>query len=479
MKEPVEIRNADIIVLALSILAGIILRFFNYAAISFTPAEAEAAKHAAAGFVPIIKSMYTGGGFPLFHLSQFAWASIFGWGEGVLRFIPVILGIVNIFIMQKLTRTFFSDRVATAATILFAISPFQAAVSAQALDSSLCVFTGLLTLYYFLLSMKYNQFLTAPYTLWGTLAILSGPFGVLLVIALSIIYLIRYREELRINLWAVSFGVHALFIALLVPAMVSGASDPQYATAGLAAAAPLNSIKNFLLGSHVGFNIVSITVVVVALYMILMGVFTRRHRANEKLLDIAAMLFGLMIIIPWIMNVAGVTAYSDRGLALAGALLLVLVSAGSAYLAKTGTAVLGTAAVIIIGFSVYGYYTSPSLQQPDCDSAYRFILENAKEGDVVLHDQPATKSLMEYMFAVKAKNKIQNMIIAPAAPEKNGKKPAGTVAEDEIYKEPALQKRVWFISTSSESPPAWVNRVYWLQKESFFKGMSLRLLVRK
>ena len=413
MEENERISKNERLFLFIAIFAGIILRFLNYPAQAIWIDETWTARYASGKDLIYIfwdvfsRDMHP----PVFYMIEHLFCSVFGYSEASLRFLPVVFGIINIFIIYKMTRTYFSEKVALTATTLFALNPYQIYYSQEARSYTLFLMTSLLMVHYFLVSIKYNQFLFRPFVFWSVAAVYTRSYGVMLLIILNLILLLKYKDEIRLNLW---FKANGLILLCMLPLLIfylKGALGEQYSNNTGILLAPLYTLKNYIFGMTLDINIIVVLGFLAVLYILLMAVFTRRYSSNEKLVDIMAWICLLFILIPWLISLAGKPVYSERTFILVSALILILLAVGASYLARNGVIVFTAIMLIFNSVALYNYYFVEKYQKINYRDQYALVASEYKEGDVIIHTGTASYYSFEFYDRFMFKTDYENRVL--------------------------------------------------------------------
>ena len=416
-----EIKNKGNAILYGCILAGIILRFLMLGSHPLTAQEASAA-HFSAGANPVellLNNLANNNEAPLYYLLTYIWTLIFGFNEVSVRLLPAILGVISIFIVHKLTRSFYSEKVSVIATALFAISPFQIFFSRLSGPFTLQLIAMLLMAYYFMLSVKYNSFVMGPFLFWAITALYCGYLSIVLLMILNVILFIRYKEEIRINLWirAQIF----IFIAWLplLPYFIkmNTVITPQAINQVLMA--PLTTFKNLLFGFTLEMNFWTIAVAAAASLFLIIGVITCRTVKEKRMTDIMSLIFFFTIAFAWASAMANRLAYSDSNFLLAGTMLIILVSIGLSHLSKEGMVLFTLVTVVFFSMSIVNYFNKNLWKTPDYKALYLEVVDSYREGDIIIHTSAASYGPFEFYNKLEYKRNFPNRLIG-VVPEFSG-----------------------------------------------------------
>ena len=349
---------------------------------------------------------------PLFFILEHLACSVFGISEFSIRLLPALFGIFNIFLIYKLTRSFFPEKVSLIAAFLFAFNPYQVYYSQEARMYSMFLTTSLFIIYYFLMSIKYNTFLSKPFIVWSVAGLYTHNYTVLLLLVLNLLVFVKYKEDIRINLWTRAQVYILVFWAPLMLFFVKGITGGGYSHKVNILQAPVYTFKNFLFGITSGLNIWTGAALVAALFFIIIGAATKRKASEKKIIDIFTAIILIFIAVPWIESIAGKPVYSDRTLIICSALVLIVLAYGISYMYST--ALTGFLAVIFIIYSVslFNYFFTEQYQKIDYRSRYERVMKNIDENGVIIHSSVNSYSAFEFYNRLKYKKNYPNRLIS-------------------------------------------------------------------
>jgi hypothetical protein len=467
-----EIKNKGSVIVYASILAGIILRFFMLDKAPVNAYESGALSLSAGHDIiqVIIQNLAAGNSAPLYAVIEYIWSLVFGWSEISMRILPAIFGAASVLIIQKLTRTFYSEKTSIIAASFFALSPFQIYFSHQASPATLTLMTSLMMLYYFMQSVKYNSFASGPFTFWAVAALYSSHETILLLLILNAILFLRYKEEIRINLWIRS----QIFILLcwfpLFPYALRGVVLLGGGARENLLAAPFISFKNMIMGYTMDINFLTIIAAAAAAFFLLMGVVTFRKAKEKRMTDILSLSMFGMILVPWIGAMTGRMLCSDSSLLMAAALLVILVAIGISYLSNEGFLLCTAAMFVLFSFSIKNYFMDQKYSAPDVRKMYVEIMEQFAPGDIIIHSSDGTYAPFEFYNTRVYKKNLPDFVNG-TVPEYKGPKwvrnqwrnikqhmgldinagyDRNIIAEQQIKTMITPGARIWYISETTE-----------------------------
>ena len=501
-QQPIRISNTGTAIMYLAVFSGIILRFVLPGLKPVSPQEASFA------------GMVTGKGFleafftslavnpqpPLFDMMTWIATSVFGVSEFSLRFLPAVFGSAAIFVVQKMTRSFYSERVSILAVSLFALNPFLIYLSRSCGSASLFMLTSLMIVYYFMLSVKYNSFVMGPFIFWSIIGIYTHFNTVLLLAALNVVLFFRYKEEIRINLWIrsqiyISLACLPLFVYLL-----KGVSAGVYPWENFAML-PLIFYKQMLLGPDLGFNFVTVPFLLAASFFLLVGIVTLRNMKEKRMTDIMTIIAAILPAVPWIEEIVRKQPYGPQLMVLSGVLLLILIAVGASHLSRDGTVLFSVITVIFYAWAAFVYFYQPA-DAADVRKIYSAVSSQYRDNDVVFNADPSIYVPFQFYNTNLNGKKIPDRLLS-AVPEFKGNRmvremwrgikgflsektgtrvyagyDANILADNEAETEAQKYSRLWLVSGGVDT----VGNITWLKKhfrevsEKNFSGVSLTLL---
>ncbi len=159
---------------------------------------------------------------PLFHLLLHVWIKRFGDSEAAVRLLPLLFGVLSVFMVYKVGRLLFGARTGLLAALLVAASPFHIQFSQEARMYSLMVFLVLASYYFFLrLLQEGARGPRLAYVLFSVLLLYTHVYGWFFLGAQAASYLTlllaRPRPALPLGTW---LKLQAAIVLLFAPWMV-------------------------------------------------------------------------------------------------------------------------------------------------------------------------------------------------------------------------------------------------------------------
>ncbi|MCK4994141.1 MAG: glycosyltransferase family 39 protein [Candidatus Omnitrophica bacterium] len=191
--------NGKLCVLGI-ILVGFFLRVFRLGAMSLWFDEACSVSFASNSLNDFFSHRYIVK--PVYFLLLKAWTASFGCREFSTRFLSLIFGMLSVFLIYKLARMLFNQKVAIISAFILAFSAFHINYSQQVRNYTLFGFLGLASMIFFLKWLKKNKssdFIS--YLLINICLIFTHPFGVFIILTQSIclVAFIRKAKKNSIN----------------------------------------------------------------------------------------------------------------------------------------------------------------------------------------------------------------------------------------------------------------------------------------
>ena len=503
-QQTIKAGSTGTVIMYLAVFAGIILRFAAPDLKPFSPQEASfAGMLAGKNFLEaLFTSVAVSPQPPLFNILTWIVTSILGISEFSMRLLPAMFGTAAIFVVQKMTRSFYSERVSILAVSLFSLNPFLISISRSCSFASLFLLISLLMVYYFMLSVKYNSFVMGPFIFWSIAAIYTHHNALLLLAVLNAVLFLRYREEIRINLWIRSQIYILLSWLPLCVYLFKGISAGVYPWEN-PSMLPLFFYREMLLGPVLGFNIVTIMFLLAVSFFLLVGIVTLRSIKEKRMTDIMTIIAAMLPVIPWIEEIIRKQPYGPQVMALSGALILILIAVGASHLSRDGTVLFSVITVVFYAWAAFVYFYQPA-GAADVRKAYTEVSSQYRDRDIVFNTDPENYIPFQFYNAHMNGKNIPDILLAPV-PEFKGNKTirkmwrviknfllekTGTdvyagydrniIPEDMIENEIAGASRVWLLcsagDTGAETDKPWVKRHFREVSRKTSGGINIILL---
>ena len=383
---------------------GAVLRFATLGSQSYWYDEAQAAHELHLSFSAMWSSMVgVETNPPLYFVTGWLWARVFGTGEVGLRSLSALIGTAVIPIAYLCGRELVSRRAGLVAAALAAVSPFLIWYSQEAREYMLLTALSGMSLLYFARAWRFPT--GRNIALWGVfsgLALLTHFFAGFLVApeALWLLYVIRNRAI------AIAAGIMAAIECALVPLLVTHATQSLL---GFITATPLSTriqqvpvafgLGTLYEGPLVSYGLLAAAVLAgILIVLLLVGADARELRGVAA----AAALAACVVVVPLVVALLGKDYYIPRALLPAWIPLAVVIGAActTPRLRIPGgilTAVLLTAFVL----AQIKISENPQYQRPDWRAVARALGTSPGPRAIIAYDGTlATDPLITYVHGV-------------------------------------------------------------------------------
>jgi len=409
----IEIKNKNQVILYTVFAVGILLRIFKLGSQSVWIDEFITAGFAADKnlLYVTLDSLANNPHPPLFFILEHLICSLIGYSEISIRLLPLCFGIISMFVFYKLVRMFFSEQISLIAVFLFCISPYQVYYSQEARNYTMFLMVSMLMMYYFIISIKYNSFVFGKFVLWSIIGIYTHTFSLLLLLIMNSLIFTVYKEEIRLNLWIKAQAIIAIFFLPICIFYIKGFSGQEYYHNVGMLLAPMHTIKNYIFGITIGWNIFTIAAFIAAIYIMMVGVFTYRQK-HSKILQIMLWVTALFILTPWLISLLmSKPIYSERLFILVSALVLIILAVGISYLSDYGIALAVAVILAINCTALFNYYFNEKYQKSDYKDQFLQIEKQWKEGDAIVHSFVSSYASFEFYNRIMYKTNYENRML--------------------------------------------------------------------
>jgi hypothetical protein len=367
--------SAEVWILAAITVVGALLRFAMLGTQSYWVDEAQAANELHLSFGAMLHAIGSSEpNPPLFFVVGWVWAKLFGTSEAGLRSMSALAGTAVIPIAFLCARELISKRAGLAAAALVALNPFMIWYSQEAREYMLlAAFCGASLLFFVRSQRTRSARDLAGWALFSALAVLTHYFAAFLVAPEALWLLSRPAHPRSRGSWAAVGAVAAVQVALL-PHFLDHASHPRDWIGAFPLAIRIKQVPvAFGLGTLYQSPIVNdglIGAAVLAgllIVLLVVGAGARQLRGA----GIAALLAGLVLLVPLALAVLGRDYYIARALIPAWVPLAVVIGAACTVPVDRGRGVAyGGAALglVLLGGFVYAQVridTHDQYQRPD------------------------------------------------------------------------------------------------------------------
>ena len=402
---------------------------------------------------------------PVYFIILHYWMKLFGVSEFVLRFPSLVFSVISIPCLFFLGKQIFNSRVGLYASGIMCLSSFHLWYAQEARSYSLSVLLSILSTYFF------YRFLTEGKIKLGFFYILFFILGfysdisyyhlfLLLTQLLAAAIFIRKDIYLKFLLFfCFLFLVSSLRFENFISKFLivkSGFWIPVPSLRSL-----INTIENFNLGYNVSSGLYWFSDLIVLLILGLGFLTFRQKKESKRNFVFVAMLSFLPLVLSYSFSKIIFPVYLDRGFIIFSPYYYLLLGLGLGYLEnKRIKKIIVSVSLVILLISLSSYYRNlmPTasrhhlgvvLKKP-FKPALRFIEDNFKLGDLVMH----TNSSSQIVFEFYSKNNEieQNFLFASRMIDSNWNRPyvsgRGMVSVEELAAIGA--KRIWVLSSPWE-----------------------------
>jgi hypothetical protein len=183
--------------------------------------------------------------------------------------------------------------------------------------------------------------------------------------------------------------------------------------------APVDSVKNYLFGTATDWNIFSVPAFIAALFFMVMGAFTYRHK-YMKITDIIFWLSLSFLAVPWVISIVFSSyVYSDIYMMIVSALVLILFAVGFSYMSMEGVIISIAAVMLLYAVAFSNTYSNESFRKADYKKQFAEIMTEFKDGDIIIHSGKGSYSCFEYYNRYVFKTNYENRYLGEI-PETTG-----------------------------------------------------------
>lgn len=335
---------------------------------------------------------------PLYYILLHFWMR-FGQGDDVIRWLAAIPAILTIPVMYVLGRDFFDKWVGLAAAFMFGIAPLQLYYAQEARMYSLLVLFSALAMWTFIRAQtKTGRVEWTLFVFAMALAVYTHTFGGLLLVALDLDVLLRWRRRQARLLPA--FAANIAIGVLLVPEVVLTISKLQWLMPALWLSTPtilhpLLTLYSFTFGFTLPFPFTAIALFVLLFGLTLVAIATRHAlRANCSKNMSALGLLWLAALVPILLTFVVSqwrSVYLDRLLLESAPAVYVLLAWG--VVASSRRKILRLCAVVALVLMVLAnvnYLTQSEYAKPAYRDAIAFVRARRTATDLVIHTSDST-----------------------------------------------------------------------------------------
>jgi uncharacterized membrane protein len=195
---------------------GVLLRVYGLGKESIWIDEAASINFANRNLISIFGHMKWDPHPPLYYILLHFWIGVFGIGEFSIRFLSALFGIFSILVIYKLGKLLFGAENGLYSALLLAVSLFHITFSQEARMYSLLTLLTLISLFFFLKTLKENQrkFMVG-YAAASILMIYTHYFGFFILFFQNVFFFTFYRRHK--NLVKAQLVVQLIIFLLFIP----------------------------------------------------------------------------------------------------------------------------------------------------------------------------------------------------------------------------------------------------------------------
>lgn len=338
--------------------------------------------------------------FTKFHNSFFYfwllkyWIKCFGLSESALRYLSAILGICSIFVIYKIARILFNQKIGLISAFLLSISPVHIFYSQEIRNYSLFLLLSLCSMLIFIKLIKKNQLKQyLLIILVNILLLFTFSFGILIILIQNIFFFIIYKHEKK-RRWIISqLILSSLFLLWAIPIFFELINGPWIKPSTSWIKKPglntlIETFKTFCYGAenyggnelHINpkFLLIPRYLIYVFGILFIFGLSLLKnppYKDNLKLI----ILWLSSIIIPFLVSIVFLPVYVTRYVIYALPPFLIIIAAGINKL-KFKKIVIFTVLFLTIHSLIYYYTKELKINWKD---AISYINANIKKDDII------------------------------------------------------------------------------------------------
>ena len=225
-----------------------------------------------------IWAIIEGGRPPIYIILAHFWIKLFGTEEVATRSLSAIFGVASIPLIYLIGKELFDRKVGLVGAFLMAISQFQIYYSQDIRYYSLFVLMTLLSYYFFVIALRNRNIINLTlYVLTSVLLFYTHAFGVFVIAAQNLYFLLRWRchRNLAIN-WISS---QAIILFAIMPKILASLGKVADGTAGPmtwlpepSPWSPLITLRNFI-GAGLDYPSLNTVIIGVSFFVVAIGAY--------------------------------------------------------------------------------------------------------------------------------------------------------------------------------------------------------------
>ena len=395
---------------------------------------------------------------PLYWIILHFWTKLFGFSEFSLRSPSLIFSLLSVTLTFLLGKRLFNKKVGILASLFIGFSPFHLWYAQEARDYSMVLFLGTLSSYLFFKATKEERLkLWLSFVLVSMLGLYTNYFYIFLLISQGLYFVLLRR-------WRLNFKEIICFLVIalgFIPYLNRFLTKFYYVWGGFWIPKPslkslIITIENFILGYNASSHLYLISDLLLSLFFICAVLNFKKKELRESLI-FCLLLFIFPILAVFIFSKLFFPIYIDRGLIIFSPYYYLLLGLGIDYLGdKQLKKIILSAFLVILLISLSSYYRNLMPAEPGhhigvvlkkpYKPALRFIENNFKLGDIIMHTNSSSQEVFE--FYSRNKEITQDFLFASKMIDPNWDRPyesgVGIVSVEELASINA--KRIWVVS---------------------------------
>lgn len=206
---------------------------------------------------------------PFYYIVLHFWMKLFGDSEFSLRFISATFGILSVYVIYRVGKLIFNEKIGLLSAFLLSISYIGIRYAQEARSYSLLLLLILLSNYYFIAIIKDTREKEkrdikhiVGYFICTILLLYTHYFGIFYVIAQNLYYILIYRKDIR--LWITVQFLMLLSFSFLVPIIIGKIGRGVGSTRTKPDTDIIYSTFEYFVGSEIGLYAIIVVCVIYA-----------------------------------------------------------------------------------------------------------------------------------------------------------------------------------------------------------------------
>lgn len=433
---------------------------------------------------------------PVYFVFLHYWIKLFGLSEFSLRFPSLIFSVVSIPCLFFLGKKIFNRQVGLFGVLMMSLSGFHLWYAQEARPYSLSVLLSILSTYYLYCFIKEEKIkFGLVYVLFSVLGLYANItyYHLFLILTQFLAVMIFFKKRFFLKLivfLSLIFCCFALCLDLFISKLLYvkvGFWIPEPTLKSL-----IFTLENFNLGYSASCGLYWFSDIVV-LIMLILGLWILQEKGEHRRTYVFLILLSFLpLLLAYVFSKNIFSIYLDRGLIIFSPYYYLLLGAGLNYLKNKWLKVIVSCVfLIVLLINLPNYYRNlmPVGVEHHCgviprksyQPALRFIEDNFKAGDMIMHTNSSTQEV--FKFYSRDKEIEQMFLFAPEMIDSNWSRlyvpgPGIFRVEDLTVVNP---KRIWVVSCNwqrgneldenSQTVNFEMNKLYKLDSRLDFDGL--------